>query len=244
MSIQQTLEKLHGMRLKGIERALEEQLQRGDAAELSSDERLALIVDREWQLRDERRTNRRLKQAKLKQRACAEDIDYRYPRGLDRSLMQDLLSAHWVRSRRNLIITGATGLGKTWLACALGDKACREGMSVEYCRVPRLLTELAIARADGTLLKFLDRLARVDLLVPDDGGLSPLESQGPHDLLELVDDRAGKRSLLVTSQLPTNKWHSMVADPSVADALLDRIVGTAQQIALKGASMRKGDAEN
>lgn len=244
MSIQQTLEKLHGLRLKGMYRALEEQLQRGDAAELSFDERLALLVDCEWQLREERRTNRRLKQAKLKQRACAEDIDYRYPRGLDRALMQDLLSAHWVRSRRNLIITGATGLGKTWLACALGDKACREGMSVEYYRVPRLLTELAIARADGTLLKFLDRLARVDLLVLDDWGLSPLESQGQHDLLELVDDRAGKRSLLVTSQLPTNKWHSMVADPSVADALLDRIVGTAQQIALKGASMRKGDPEN
>ena len=155
MSIQQTIERLFAIRRKGMARALEEQLQRGEAEALGFDERVALIVDHEWLLREERRTTRRLKGAKLKQQACAEDIDYRYPRGLDRVLMQDLLNAHWIRSHRNLIITGATGLGKTWLSCAMGDKPCRDGFSLEYRRVPRQLTELAIARADGTCLELL-----------------------------------------------------------------------------------------
>jgi len=156
-------------------------------------------------------------------------------------MMQDLISCRFVSARHNVIITGATGLGKTWLACALGEKACREGLVAHYARIPRLINELSIARADGSYLRLLGKLAKADLLVLDDWGLSPLEGQAQHDLLEIVDDRAGIRSTLVTSQLPVSKWHDMVADPSVADALLDRLVGTAVQIHLKGESMRKKD---
>jgi DNA replication protein DnaC len=220
---------------------LEDQLRRGQVSELSFDERLTMLVDRQWLQREQQRAARRLKGACLKQGACAEDIDYRYPRALDRRVMEDLLTCSWIQAHRNVIITGATGLGKSWLACALADRACRSGMTARYQRVPRLVHELALARADGSYLKALDRLARVDLLVLDDWGLSPLDGQAQHDLLELVDDRVGKRSILVTSQLPVGKWHGMVVDPSVADALLDRLIGTAQQIALKGASMRRSE---
>jgi DNA replication protein DnaC len=241
--MQQTLDRLYDLKLKGMAGALEDQLRRGHASELSFEERLTLLVEQQWMLREQQRTGRRLKSACLKQNACAEDIDYRHPRGLDRGVMEDLLTCSWIRTRRNVILTGATGLGKTWLACALADRACRGGLTAQYYRVMRLTTELALARADGSYLKLLDRLARVELLVLDDWGLSPLEGQAQHDLLELVDDRAGKRSMLVTSQLPVSKWHVTVGDPSVADALLDRIIGTAQQIALKGRSMRKSDQE-
>lgn len=170
-----------------------------------------------------------------------EDIDYRHPRGLDRKVMQDLISCRFVKARINVIITGATGLGKTWLACALGEKVCREGLLTQYARIPRLINELAIARADGSYLRLIGKFAKVDLLILDDWGLSPLEGQAQHDLLEIVDDRAGLRSTIITSQLPVSKWHDMVADPSVADALLDRLVGTAIQLPLKGESMRKKD---
>jgi len=186
---------------------------------------------------------RRLKCAKLKQNACVEDIDYRHPRCLDKKVMQELTTCRFIRARNNLIITGATGLGKTWLACAIADKACREGLTAHYARVPRLVNELAVARADGSYLRLLNKLAKVDILVLDDWGLSPLDGQTQHDVLEIIDDRAGTKSTLITSQLPANKWHDMVADPSVADALLDRLVGTAIHLHLKGESMRKGNPE-
>ncbi len=242
--IERTMERLYSLRLTGMAKALEDQMLRGGASELTFEERVTLMVDRQWDLCERRRMERRVRSAKLKQGACAEDIDYRYNRGLDRLVVENLLTCHWIRAGRNLIVTGATGLGKSWLACALADRACREGFTASYTRLPRLMEELALARADGSYLKMLDKLAKVDLLILDDWGLAPLEGMAQHALLEVVDDRATKRSTLVTSQLPVNKWHGMVADPSVADALLDRLAGTAEVIALKGDSMRrKRDAE-
>jgi len=234
-----TIERLHSLRLSGMARALEDQLVRGGASELTFEERVTLMVDRQWELREQRRVERRIRSAKLKQGACAEDIDYRYDRALDRGVMESLLGCQWIRARRNLILTGATGLGKSWLACAVAERACRDGFTASYTRVPRLVEELTLARADGSYLKMLEKLAKVDLLILDDWGLAPLEGMAQHAILEVVDDRATRRSTLVTSQLPVNKWHGMIVDPSVADALLDRLVGTAELIALKGESMRR-----
>lgn len=239
MLMQQTLEKLSTMRLPGMVQAVEEQNQRSDVASLSFDDRLGLMVDREWLRREDQRVTQRLKRARLKQSACMEDIDYRHPRGLNRGVLDELSSCRWIRARRNVIITGATGLGKTWIACAIADRVCREGFTCVYKRVPRLTEELALARADGTYLKLLGQIARTDLLVLDDWALAPIDGQLQHDFLELIDDRAGSRSTLITSQLPVSKWHDMVGDPSVADALLDRILQASTQIALKGESKRK-----
>lgn len=240
MLFQQTLDKLHQLKLRGMASALEEQLSHGDMASLSFEERLGLLVDREWTVRQDRSLTRRLQLAKLKVSACVEDINYRHPRELDKGVMQDLSACRWVAARRNVIITGATGLGKTWLACALANKACRDGYSALYKRVPRLIEELSIARADGTYLKTLAALARTDLLVLDDWALVPLDGTAQHSLLEVIDDRTGTRSTIVTSQLPVERWHDAVGDPSVADALLDRVLGSSTRIALKGETLRKG----
>jgi DNA replication protein DnaC len=239
MLFNQTLEKLHSLRLHGMVRALQEQVEQGTASGLSFEERLGLVVDREYLLRDEKRITTRLKKAKLKQVVCVEDIDYRHHRGLDKGTMLDLCSCRWIHAKRNLIITGATGLGKTWLACALANKACREGFTSTYRRVPRLVHELAVARADGSYLKLLAQIARTDLVVLDDWGLAPLEGPAQHDILELIDDRAGLRSTLITSQLPVARWHDTIGDPSIADALLDRVLATSTTIDLKGESLRK-----
>jgi len=220
---------------------LDEQTQDASIAELSFDERHAMVVDREHLVRLERRTTRRLQRAKLKQPACVEDVNYRHPRGLDRKVFTELATCRWINAKRNVIITGATGLGKTWLACALANKACREGFTTLYARVPRLVDELSAARADGTYLKFLARLERIDMLLLDDWAITPLDRQAQQDLLEVIDDRAGQRSTLVTSQMPVSKWHDTLGDPTVADAILDRILGTATKIQLKtGPSMRGG----
>jgi DNA replication protein DnaC len=238
--IQQTIDRLHDLRLKTMAEAYFEQKNRGDCSGLSFDERFQLLVEAEWLNRLDKRVKRRLTEAKLKhQQACVEDIDYKSNRGLDRKQMEDLATCHWIRAGRNVILTGPTGVGKTWLACALCNRACRDGLSALYYRIPRLTQEIKLARGDGSYLKLLEKLARASLLILDDWALAPLDGQTQHDLLEIIDDRAGSRSILVTSQLPVRKWHDLVADPSVADALLDRLVGTAIKIELKGGSLRR-----
>lgn len=239
MLINQTFEKLHDLRLGTLARAYREQLDEGSAGALSFDDRFGLLVDREWTTRQETKIQTRLKKAKLKQPARYEDTDYRHPRGLEKQVMLDLYTCQWVKAKRNIIFTGATGLGKSWLACSLADKACREGYTSYYARVPTFLHELALARADGSYLKRLNYLAKVDILVLDDWALSAVEGISLETILDVIDDRTGKRSTIVTSQAPVAKWHDMFGDPSTADALLDRILGQALEIKLKGESIRR-----
>ena len=196
-------------------------------------------MDREATERENRRLASRLKRAKLRQAATVEDIDYRHPRGLDKSVMMSMASCQWIRKRHTCIITGPTGAGKSYIACALAHKACRDGFSVLYLRVPRMLHELAAARADGRYPRLLNSYAKTNLLVLDDWGLSPLTDEQRKDLFEILEDRYDIHSTLVTSQLPISKWHQVIGDPSVADALLDRLVHNAHKLTLKGESMRK-----
>jgi len=239
MLIHQTQEKLHSLKLEGMLLALQEQMDSGNVSNLAFEERLGLLVDREWLSRQDRQAARRLKVAKLRHQACVEDVDFRHPRGLDRGVFMDLATLRWVRAHRNLIMTGPTGIGKTWLACALANKACREGLSAAYFRVPRLIQELILARADGSYFKLLARLAKTDLLLLDDWAIARLDGQAQQDVLEVIDDRAGLRSTLLLSQAPTNKWHDNIGDPTVADAILDRVLGTATRLTLMGKTMRK-----
>jgi len=234
-----TLDKLQAMRLTGMLKALIEQAAMPDIDALSFEERLGLLIDREMTEREDRRLKTRLRQAKLKQNACVEEIDYRHPRGLDKSLMRDLIQCQWIKRHLNLLITGPTGVGKTWIGCALAQKACREGYTALYLRLPRLLQELSIAKGDGTYAKLLVRLAKVDVLILDDWGLSRLIAEQRRDLLEIMEDRHDNRSTIVTSQLPLEKWHNSIGDPTMADAILDRLVHNAYKINLKGESMRK-----
>ena len=234
-----TLDKLQALRLTGMLKALIEQAAMPDIDALSFEERLGLLVDREMTEREDRRLKTRLRQAKLKQNACVEEIDYRHPRGLDKSLMRDLIQCQWIKRHLNLLITGPTGVGKTWIGCALAQKACREGYSALYLRLPRLLQELSIAKGDGTYAKLLVRLAKVDVLILDDWGLSKLIAEQRRDLLEIMEDRHDNRSTIVTSQLPLEKWHNSIGDPTLADAILDRLVHNAYKMNLKGESMRK-----
>lgn len=234
-----TLEKLQALRLTGMLGALSEQMHMPDIGELSFEERLGLLVDREMTERSDRRLKTRLQKAKFRLSAELEDIDYRHPRGLDKSLMLTLASCQWVKDRRNVLITGPTGIGKTWLACALGQKACREGYAVLYLRLPRLLQEMPIAKGDGRYPKLMASLAKTDLVVLDDWGLAVLSDEHRRDLLELLEDRHGRRATLVTSQLPLEHWHEALGDPTLADAILDRLVHNAYKITLKGDSMRK-----
>ena len=237
-----TFEKLHILRLSGMYQALVEQMQTPDIAALSFEERLGLLVDRESTERENRRLTTRLRQAKLRQTACIEDFDYRHPRGLDKTLMTRLTTCQWVRDRHNVLITGPTGIGKTWLACALGHKVCREGWTALYLRLPRFLQELPIAKGDGRYGKLLTTLAKTDLLILDDWGLAPLSDENRRDLLELLDDRYDRRATMVTSQLPVDHWHEALGEPTLADAILDRLVHNAYKIALQGESMRKRQA--
>ena len=235
-----TVSQLRARRLDGMVQALHDAATTAAASALPFEERLALVVQREVDWRDGKRIERLLKAAKLKvSSACLEDIDWRSSRGLDRTLIAALAGADWLRHGHNVLITGATGVGKTWLACALAQQAARSGFSALYVRAPRLLEELRIAHGDGTFGKRLSALAKTDLLLVDDWGLAPPTAAQRSDLLEVLDDRVGTRSTLITSQLPVKHWHEYLGEPTLADAILDRIVHSAHEIALTGESMRK-----
>lgn len=239
MLTQVTIDKLRELKLFGMVKGLEEQRQLPDIHELDFSERLGLLADREMTDRQNRRAKTRLRAAKLRQPACLEDVDYRQPRGLDKSLIVSLASCQWITSHRNIFITGPTGVGKTYLACALAQKACREGYTVLYRRLPRLLMEIALAKGDGSYHKLMDKLARTALLVIDDWGLSELTGEQKRDLLEIIEDRQGLQATIITSQLPLENWHDFIADGTLADAILDRLVHNAYKIKMKGESMRK-----
>jgi DNA replication protein DnaC len=240
MMIHPTLEHLHALRLRGMAAALEEQLQSSIAAELAFEERLTLLVEREVTWRENRRLQRLLQEARLRiPGAAPEDIDFRAPRGLDRGVVLRLASADWVRQHQVVLIVGPTGVGKSHLACALGQAACRNGLSTRYFRLGRLLSELALARADGSYTKLLHKLAKTELLILDDWGLAPLADPERRDLLEILEDRYRARATLITSQLPTEHWHDYIGSPTLADAILDRLVHGAHKLILKGGSMRK-----
>ncbi len=235
-----TVSQLRALRLDGMVQAVQDAATSAAASALPFEERLALLVQREVDWRDGKRIARLLKAAKLKvSGACLEDIDWRSSRGLDRTLISALAGGEWLRNGHNVLITGATGVGKTWLACALSQQAARSGFSALYVRAPRLLEELRIAHGDGSFGRRLAQLARIDLLALDDFAIAPITPSQRNDLLELLDDRVGTRSTLITSQLPISGWHEWLNDPTLADAILDRVVHAAHRIALKGESMRR-----
>jgi DNA replication protein DnaC len=238
-----TLDKLHSLKFTGMATALAEQMNSADIDALAFEERLGLLVDREMNYRDNRRMSSRLRRAKLRHNACIEDLDYRHKRALDKALIQSLSTCRWVDQHTNVLITGPTGVGKSWIACALAHQGCREGYTALYLRMPRLLQDLAIARGDGRYAKLLATLAKVDLLLIDDWGMATLNADNQRDMLEVLEDRYGTRSTLVTSQLPIEKWHATIADPTFADAILDRLVHNAYKLNLKGDSMRKTKAK-
>jgi len=239
MLIEQTLEDLKHLKLYGMVQALDEQRTNASTQELTFEERLGLCVDAEKQDRENRRLARSLKTAKFKHNACPEDINYRDARGLDRQVISNLLTCDWVEKSLNTIITGPTGVGKTWIACALGQQVARKGYSVIYKRLSRLFEELEIAYGDGSLIKLRAKLAKTRLLILDDWALAPITERGRQELLEIIDDHMGNGSILITSQHPIEQWHEYIGEPTVADAILDRLVHRAHRIELRGESLRK-----
>jgi len=239
-----TIEKLQRLKLFAMARGLTEQLNQPEMAALSFEERLGLLVDRQLTERDSQRMARRLSNARLRQNACMEDLDFRAARNLDRALLARLSEGSWLNQRLNVLITGPTGVGKTYLACALAQKACRQGVNALYIRMPRLVSDLQAARAEGRHRRVLDMLAKKPLLVLDDWGLCGFTDDVRRDLLELVEEPHERRSLVIASQCPVESWHDLLGDPTLADAILDRLVHGAYKLALKGGSMRKSRSEN
>ena len=235
----QTLDKLHTLRLTGMAQAFEQQIAQPALQALSFEDRFGLLLEAEILHRDNRRMAYLLKAAKLRVRACCEDIDYRHPRGIERSTVSALTTCQWILRQQNLTITGPTGTGKTWLACALGNQACRQGLSVRYLRVPRLFESLRIAHADGTYSRFMNQLAKIELLILDDWGIQKMTTPQRNDLMEVIEDRHGLKSTLICSQLPVENWHEYIGEATLADAILDRLLHNAHKLPLKGESMRK-----
>jgi len=236
---QHTREQLHALKLTGMLDALEQQQAQPQTHDLAFEERLALLVEREVLHRENRRLARLLKAARLRVEACVEDIDYRHPRGLQNSRMAQLASLDWIRQSLNLCMTGPTGCGKTWIACALGNQACRQGLSVRYLRLPALLEQLRIAHGDGSYVRLMGQLLKTDLLILDDWGIQPLTRSQRNDLMEVIEDRHDRRSTLIASQLPIDHWHDYIGEATLADAILDRLLHGAHRLNLKGESMRK-----
>lgn len=238
-----TLEQLRQLGLAGMARAFEELAANTRDAELDHAEWLGLLLDREMADRQDRRLMARLRYARLRHNAAVEDVDYRTARGLDRALFQKLAQGNWIKEQQNLIIIGPSGVGKSWLACALGHRACRDNLSVLYQRIPRLFSDLVLARGDGRYARLMRALGGVKLLILDDWGLEPLTTEQRHDMLEIVEDRYGRGATLITSQIPVDRWHDLIGDPTLADAILDRVVHNAHRIQLRGDSLRRKRAQ-
>jgi DNA replication protein DnaC len=236
---EQTLEKLYVMKLNGMADAFKDQLQQPNINDLPFEDRFALLVDLQWTFKENRRMKRLLSNAKLKINGCIEDIDFKTPRGLDKSVILRLATCDWIRNAQNIIITGPTGVGKTYLACALANRACRMGYSAFYIRIPQLFQELSLARGDGSYPNLMKKLTKAKVLILDDIGLAPMTAPERRDLLEVIEDRHGLASTIVATQLPIEIWHENIRDPTIADAILDRLVHNAHKINLKGESMRK-----
>jgi DNA replication protein DnaC len=235
----QSIDKLRALRLAGMARALEEQMAQADIGRLSFDERLAMLIDREEVDRHNAALAQRLRLARLRQAVCLEDIDFSTPRGLDRTLIRSLAAGRWLAEHNNVLVLGPTGAGKSFVACALGNQAAREGHSVRYQRLSRLLDELAIARAEGRYARLLTRLSKVSLLIIDDWLMAKLTADQRRDLMEVIDDRHQRGSTLLATQIPIERWHDQIGDPTYADAILDRLIHNAYRIELRGASMRQ-----
>jgi DNA replication protein DnaC len=236
---QPTIEKLHAMKLYAMAEAFRAHTDMPDMTQLSFEERFAILVDQQWLWKENRALARRLSLAKLKERGVIEDINYQHPRGLDRKLIRTLSSSDWVRQKQNILLVGPTGIGKTWIGCALAHKACRDGFAVLHKRSTELFRDLAIAHADGSIGRLLLKLSRVDVLLLDDFAMAPLNDSERRDILEICDDRYQRRSVILTSQLPVAHWHEQIGDPTIADSILDRLVHNAYRIELAGESMRK-----
>ena len=242
--MQITIDKLFSMKLFGMAEALEEQMNNSAYNDLDFDERLSMMVDKEMSFRENRRLSMLMRRARFRYpNACVEEIDFRTKRGLNKQSVLKLAQNDWIKKHRNIIVTGPTGVGKTYFACALGVSACRQGISTYYVRLPRLMEELKIAHVDGSYMKLLGRISRIQILIVDDWGLSPLTDVQRRDFLEIVEDRHNVRSTIISTQYPVNKWHKIIDDPTLADAICDRLVHNAYKLNLKGESMRKLKAD-
>lgn len=236
---EQTMTRLYEMKLHGMAEAYQEQIQQPQAAEMSFDDRLGLLVDRQWNWREEKALKSRLRTARFRMQACLEDIDYQAQRGLQRATIDQLRSGQWIGFHQNVILTGPTGTGKTFLACAIGNAACRAGYRVRYFIAAKLFRMLRQAHADGSYMRLVSRLTKTDLLIVDDWGMETLKPVEYRDFLEILDDRQDRGATVVSSQFPVDLWHDTIGNPTVADAILDRLIHHAHRIELEGESMRK-----